>query len=225
MTTLMETTTRQVVLPRVNLLPPEIGEQRRFRRTQLLLGAGLLGTVAVVAGVYVLAASEVGRASTELAGERAEGAQLQTEADTFAEVPRTYALVEAKESQVGLAMGEEIRWSYLLNDLSRTTPEQVWLAEMTVAQDVDGTAAAVVDPALGTVMEPGLGQITFTGKALAHNDVATWLESLATQRGYTQPYFSNSQLTEIGTKDAIDYSSQVTITAEALSGRYAKGAE
>ena len=43
-------------LPRVNLLPPEIGEARRFRRIQYGLGGGLALSAGVVALLYVAAA-------------------------------------------------------------------------------------------------------------------------------------------------------------------------
>lgn len=225
MSTLIETQTRQVTLPRVNLLPPEIGQQRRFRRTQSYLAGGLLATVGIVAGMYALAAGEVNRAEETLAAEQAKAAELQVEVDTFADVPRTYALVDAKVAQVELAMGQEVRWSQYLNGLSLTLPEAVWVEQVTMSQTVDQAAGAPVASAEGPYSDPGLGQVVFTGKARTHNDVATWLEALATQKGYTQPYFTSSALTEIGDKAAVEYSAQVTVTPEALSGRYTKGAQ
>jgi hypothetical protein len=41
------------VLPRVNLLPPEIGEAVRFRRIQLGLGGGVLAALGTVTLLYV----------------------------------------------------------------------------------------------------------------------------------------------------------------------------
>ncbi|MGH8938093.1 MAG: hypothetical protein ACRDV2_01960, partial [Actinomycetes bacterium] len=60
MTTL--TTTRLATLPRVNLLPPEIEEQRRFRRVQAGLGGAVAVAVALVAAGFVMANSEVSSA-------------------------------------------------------------------------------------------------------------------------------------------------------------------
>ena len=40
---------------------------------------------------------------------------------------------------------------------------------------------------------PGVGAVTFDGQAMKHNDVAAWLDSLAKQKGYTQPYFTESE--------------------------------
>ena len=65
-----------VTLPRVNLLPPEIGERRNFRRIQYGLGAGVLSAVAVVAGAFLLASGGVASAQSELDVASAETARL-----------------------------------------------------------------------------------------------------------------------------------------------------
>lgn len=218
------TATRQATLPRVNLLPPEIEEQRRFRRVQGGLGLVVLAAVAAVAALYVLAASEVGRAEAELATTQAEAAQLQTEADKYADVPRVYAQVDAKETQVSQAMSQEVRWSYYLNDLSLSIPSEVWVTDMTMTQAVDQPAASAAGAAPAVpgseFSETGIGQVTFTGMAFSHDDVAAWLESLAQQEGYSQAYFTSSTVEPIGDRDAVSFASQVTLTPEALSERY-----
>jgi Tfp pilus assembly protein PilN len=112
-------------------------------------------------------------------------------------------------------MGQEVRWSYFLNDLSLTIPRHVWLNTMTVSSN----AATVPTP--GTYAAPGIGTVIFEGQAYSHNDVAAWLESLAKQKGYTQPYFSDSTVQPIGSNShAVKFSSQVIVTEDALSGRY-----
>lgn len=223
------TVTRQVTMPRVNLLPPEIEEQRRFRRTQYVLAATVVGTVALVGGLFALASAEASNAEDQLAESQAANAELQGEAATYAAVPLTYAAVDARETQLETAMGQEIRWSFLLNDLSTRISENVWVETVTVTQNVDAAATAAVgtapvpaDPA-AAYTDPGLGQIVFSGKALTHNDVATWLEALAGKQGYSQPYFTSSKVEQIGAKDVSHYDAQVKLTPEALSERYTKG--
>jgi Tfp pilus assembly protein PilN len=200
------------VLPRVNLLPPEIAEAARFRKVQMGLGGGLLATLGVVALLYVGASSAVSDAQTDLASSQATGAQLQAQSAEYADVTAVYARAAAAEAMLTQAMGEEVRFSQFLNDLSLTTPENVWLTDVSFAQ-------APVEPALGTT-EPGIGTVTFTGTGFSHEDVAVWLESLAGQSGYTNPYFSNSTEKLIGTRTVVDFASTVTLTPEALSGRY-----
>lgn len=223
MTTL--TATRLATYPRVNLLPPEIEEQRRFRRLQAALGIALLGVVGVVGALTWSASNAVTDAQTELDAAQARGTQLQAQQAQFAEVPVVFAQVEAATAQLEQAMGQEVRWSYFLNDLSLRVPDDVWLSSMTVAQNVDvnpvATAAAPTDAYVAT----GLGTVTFTGQGKRHNDVATWLDALAKQASLTQPYFTSSAKDEIAVEDSIvTFSSTATITEEALSRRYAQKA-
>ncbi|MEX2289867.1 MAG: PilN domain-containing protein [Mycobacteriales bacterium] len=204
--------TGHVVLPKVNLLPPEIAEQARFRRIQLGLGAGVLAAVGAVALLYVGATGSLSDADAELATATATGTQLQAEKGKYADVTAVYARAAAAEAMLTQAMGEEVRYSQFLNDLSLSVPENVWVKNISFAQ-------AAVPPALGST-EPGIGTVTFTGVGFKHDDVAVWLESLAKQKGYANPYFSNSTEALIGTRKTVNFTSTVTLTTDALSKRY-----
>jgi hypothetical protein len=70
----------------------------------------------------------------------------------------------------------------------------------------------------------GIGTVTFTGVGFSHDDVAVWLESLATQKGYANPYFSSSTETLLGTRKTVNFTSTATLTPAAYSGRYTKPA-
>jgi Tfp pilus assembly protein PilN len=152
----------------------------------------------------VLAAASVSDATVELDSATATGSQLQAENAKYAEVTAVYAAAAAAEAMLTQAMGEEIRYSQFLNDLSLTVPEKVWLKNVTFTQ-------VATPPALGAT-EPGLGTVTFTGVSYSHNDVAVWLESLAKQQGYKDPYFSASTEVLIGKRKAVDFSSTVALT-------------
>ena len=112
-------------------------------------------------------------------------------------------------------MSKEIRWSQFLNDLSVLTPGKVWLTNVKVAETVDPTALAVAPgttgPAWGTT---DIGTITFEGKGYTHNDVASWLKALASEKGVADPYFTNSTQEQIGTEDSVTFESQAVITED-----------
>lgn len=199
-------------LPRVNLLPPEIAEGARFRRIQYGLGGGLLATVGVVALLYLAAVGGVNDATTELETANTTNTALQAETAKYADVQAVYARAAAAQAMLTQAMGEEVRFSQYMNDLSLTVPANVWLKNVTFAQ-----AAAPAE--LGSTV-PGIGTVTFTGIGFQHDDVAVWLESLAKQKGYTNPYFANSTQALIGTRSTVNFTSTVTMTADALSGRF-----
>lgn len=202
-------------LPRVNLIPSEIAERRTLRHVQAgLAGAGLVA-LAIVVVLFLVAAGSVSSARRDLAGAQADNATVQGQVNGLQNVGQTYALVDQAHGLLRDAAGGEILWSSYLTDLSLRIPDSVWLTKVTVS--------AVVVPAGGTAtMAAGIAQISFEGTALSHDDVARWLDAIAKERGWTNPYFAKSEEKLIGSRKTYDFTSTVTVTADALSGRYTK---
>jgi Tfp pilus assembly protein PilN len=224
MTTL--TPTRLAAMPRVNLLPPEIAAAARLKRTKALLGFVMLAAMAAVVLVYLFVSSQVGGAEEELATAQAQGAALQSQVNEYAEVPEVLAAVDAAQANLTTAMTPEIRWSFYLNDLSLSIPKTTRLASMTA---VNTAAAAQLDPAaaelnatvtpLGT---PSMGTVTFTGSATDFDAVASWLQTLARQEGYTEPTVTSVQKSDA--EDTVgefyEVETSTALTQEAASNRY-----
>ena len=212
--------TSGVRLPRVNLLPPEIHEAARFRRFQLaMVGAGV-AAVAVVGGLTYMAHNDVNKAKSQVAAAQAEQANLQKQQASLQYVADIRSQVDAKKAMLVQAMSPEVRWSYYLNDLSLRIPDHVWLTNLTATETgatAAPSAAAAGAPALA---QPGIGTVTFSGVAFSHDDVATWLDTLAKEKGFANAYFSNSAKALIGARPVVDFTSSVTVTSAALSGRY-----
>jgi Tfp pilus assembly protein PilN len=209
-------------LPRVNLLPPEIAVARRMRRIQLGLGGAVVGAVGIVALLYVAASSSVSSAQTQLDAANARHSTLQTQTAQYSDVTQVYARAAAAQAMLTQAMGEEVRYSQLLNDLSLSVPDNVWLKNVTFTQ----TPATPAAPAAGAaaLTPAGIGTVTFTGVGFAHDDVAVWLESLASQKAYANPYFSSSTEALLGTRKTVNFTSTASLTPAAYSGRYTKPA-
>ncbi|HLZ37285.1 MAG TPA: hypothetical protein VKP64_05905 [Mycobacteriales bacterium] len=144
------TVTRLAALPRVNLLPPEIEEQGRFRRFQAGLGAAAAVTVGVVGLLYVNASGSVTEAQQGLDAAQAKTATVNAETSRYAHVPEVYAQVAASEAMLTQAMGKEVRWSYYLNDLSLSLPGRVWLTQLQITQNVDAAASSGGQSASGS---------------------------------------------------------------------------
>jgi Tfp pilus assembly protein PilN len=118
-------------------------------------------------------------------------------------------------------MGDEVDWSKYLSDLSLRIPDNVWLTNVQVTQ----TTAAPTAPSPTTELTPtGIGSITFAGVAFSHDDVATWLDMLVKERGFTNAYFSNSTKAKIGDKKVVNFTSSVVLTDDAKSGRFTQSA-
>ncbi|MGI8699195.1 MAG: PilN domain-containing protein [Mycobacteriales bacterium] len=212
-------------IPRVNLLPPEVVEIRRFRRVQYGLGGAVLAALGIVVLLLVLALGTVSSAQRRVDETQAQQTQLQGRLAKLGGVRQVYAQVAAGETQLRTAMGGEVQWSHYLNDLSLTIPKNVWLTNIAVNLTAAGPGAptaAAAPPGAGAnpIATPGIGVMTATGTAFSHDDVARWLRSLARQKGYADPYFSNSTVSAAGVRRTVTFSSSVTITTAALSHRF-----
>jgi Tfp pilus assembly protein PilN len=185
----------------------------------------VLASLGVVAVLFLAANSQVNAAESDLNDSKAQTKRLDAQTAEYSQVPLVYSQVEAARAQLELAMGKEIRWSFYLNDLSLKTPSRVWLDTLS-ATSTDASAASTAPGVAGApnYLVPGVGAVTFDGHAMQHNDVAAWLDSLAKQKVYTQPYFTESKEELIGTTVVVKFKSQVTVTEDALSKRYVQKA-
>lgn len=229
MTVPVQGQTQAVVLagmPRVNLMPPEIAEAAKFRRFQFAMGAVLAGAVVVVGALYVHSHSAVGSAQAELDAATSQNAALQSQLASLKSVQDVYTQVASKQAMLQRAMGQEVRWSYYLTDLSLRIPDHVWLTNIHASETDTGLNTSTNSATTGTtaVVTPTIGTITFSGVAYNHNDVANWLDMLAKERGFVDPYFTNSTEGEIGGRTVAKFESSTGLTDKAKSGRYDKPA-
>lgn len=208
---------------RVNLMPPEVAEVRRFRRVQYGLGAAVLAAIGVVILLLVLALGSVSSAQQQVDKTQAEQSQLQGRLTRFNGVRQVYTQVAQGDAQLRSALSGEVQLSHYLNDLSLTIPQNVWLTNLSVTLDAGGGtgSAAGAGAAPGAaVARPGIGTLTATGSAFAHEDVANWLETLGREKGFADAYLSNSTEALIGQRRTVTFSSTATVTAAALSHRF-----
>jgi Tfp pilus assembly protein PilN len=218
------------VMPRVNLMPPEIAEAAKFRRFQFAMGGAVLAAVAIVGALYVNAHSGVAGAQSELDAAKAESTNLNSQLASLASVQNVYTQVQQRQAMLQQAMGGEIRWSFTLTDLSLKVPDGVWLTNLEAQQSdvgfaVGAAGAPPVAPVPGAVPGPTtVGNISYSGVAFDHDNVATWLDALAKEKGFVDPYFTNSSENFIGPKRTVNFTGSVGVTPEAKSNRYVKPA-
>ena len=212
------------VMPRVNLLPPEIAEKATLRKAQLAMGCVGLAAVAVVGAMYTQKAAAVSSAQDAKADAVATSTKLKTDLAALKNVSDTYAQVDSAKQTLASAMKYEVTWSTYLHNVTLNIPENVWLTSLTATVQPP-TAAANPNAATGahSVLDSGLGTVTIAGTAFDHPDVAAWLESLAKTKGYTNAYFTQSAESYIGDRRVVNFTSTVNLTPDALSNRYTKG--
>lgn len=209
-----------VVLPRVNLLPPEIVQRQQLRRLQAGIGAGVVAALGAVALLTVLAGGAVSEAQEEVHRVDATHHRLVAETREFRHITALYAETDAAEAMLVDAMSEEVRFSRFLDQFSLTLPKRVWVTNLTFNQ---GAAAAVQGPAPAGAAGPaatGIGSVTVSGTAYSHRDVAVWLESLDAQEGFAGATLQSSTERLLADRVVVDFTTSVSLTPEALSGRY-----
>jgi Tfp pilus assembly protein PilN len=211
-------------MPSVNLMPAEIAEAARFRRFQFAMGAAVVGAVVVVGALYVHDKSSVNAAQTKLDAAQAQYAKAQNELNSLSSVSDVYDQVAAKQAMVQQAMGQEVDWSTYLSDLSLRIPDNIWLTSIQATQANTGLSGPSTVVPTGSLTPSGIGSITFSAVAFSHDDVATWLDMLAKEKGFADPYFSNSTKSKIGNRNVVNVSSSVVVTDDAKSGRFTKPA-
>ena len=224
---LLTRTTTETLVPRVNLLPPEIADAARFRRLQAQLGGLVLASVGVVGLLFLVASGQVANAQEGLDQATADTALVQQQVVQLAEVPKVYGQVAAAETQLSTAMGPEVRWSNYLTDLSLTVPADIGLTSLTIKQAAEAAPGAQPNPAnsatsvLGT---PGIATLSFEGQAVDQDDVAAFLDALAKQKYTVDPYFTNATKSDDSNsgREVVAFSATATVDEAARSGRYTK---
>jgi Tfp pilus assembly protein PilN len=208
-----------VVMPQVNLMPPEIAEAERLHRLQRAMVGAVLVSAVAVGGLYWHTKQGVGSAQNELSASQAQQTSLQAKYNSLNDVQQVFKQVQAKQLLVQQAMGPEIRWSFILNDLTTAVPDNVWLAGLSATEtSVPGSTSQPVVGADGTTS--GIGSVTVQGVAFRHDDVANWLDAMTKVHGFTDPSFQSSVKDSIPPRGTIDFGSTIVVGPDALSNRY-----
>lgn len=207
-------------MPRVNLMPPEIAEGARVRQIQFVAGLMVLLAVVVVVALYLHAHSGVSSAQNQLDQAQSQTTSLQEKLASLAPVQQTQAEVTAKQGVLSEAMGNEVRWSYLLNDISLRMPSDVFLTSLQVTE----TAAVGTPPPVKGSTPVQIGTISFGNVGFKHDDVATWLDSLAKEHGFSDPLFTSSVEQAAGTRGYVTFATTADVMSDRLSYRYVQTA-
>lgn len=112
---------------RINLLPAEITEKRRFERR---FGWVILGGVVVFSAVAVtfFTAMMIGRfQAQELQGLQDEAAGYQKQAEAYKVFEDKQTELSQRQNTVTSAMNGRIDWARLTSELSLILPSDVWL--------------------------------------------------------------------------------------------------
>ena len=223
---------------RINLLPPEIHERQRIRRrTAAVVAVGLIA-LAGLGAFYFLQILRLNEVEDDVAAQEAQNSQLRSQIAELQEIDLLQQEIETTRTLLDGLLADRILWSGVLRDISLVVPGQAWLSGLqgqvgtpaaggtTTTTPGSTTAAGATTTTTPGEAAPGgtlVGQISFNGFAFTHRDVALWLSRLEDVRGFVNPWLSNSTKTDIGIQQAVQFTSSVDLSEQALARRRGEG--
>ncbi|MDI6105320.1 hypothetical protein QLQ12_42735 [Actinoplanes sp. NEAU-A12] len=203
----------RILTIRADLLPPEIREGRRARRTRTLIVLLMVATLAVLGAWYWQALVAKQTADEEYN----DTFQSLTKARTDQKTDEFRALVEYQEggeilnAELKAMMANDLSWTNLINllrDRAEDTDPTMTIREITASLAAAGDAEV---PA-GVV-----GTLTVTGTADNKRIVADYVNELGDLEDLVNPFVTNVTKGQ----DGFSYTISITITDKALCGRFA----
>ena len=216
---------------RINLLPPEVGERQKLRRRTLLtIGLGVV-LLALVGGFYFLQVGRLSGVEEDIQAQEDVNADLQRQISELQDIAALELEITSTRDLLSALLQDRVLWSGILRDISLVIPSELWLEGLTgqvgAAAGAEGEAAPVTEAGL-------VGQISFTGQALSHREVALWLSRLEDVRGFINPWLSSSTKSgETGAEEegeavvtgpsTVSFASSVDLSDQALARRAGVG--
>ena len=220
MTTISLTKPKQApttsIWPQVDLLPPEVRQGRKLKRTKQLLAVALLAIVLLAVVGWVFAKFTLVAANREVADAQADTDKLTSEQAKYAGVPRIQSQLTATRNALSSATATEVLWKQYLEALRAVTPANVSYEDVHATLSIDPTGTQAGDP----LQKPSVGQIVFTARAATLPDVAAWMDAVGQVPGFSDPWFTQAVVTDDQGYVYYKVSGTVQVTSGALAHRF-----
>jgi Tfp pilus assembly protein PilN len=199
----------------VNLLPPEILQSQRTRRTAVLVAAAGAVVVALIFLFYLVQVGRLAGVHDDIEGQRATNTQLQAQVGTLQRFDELQARAQAQEQLLLHAFANEVSFSGMLMDLSQVIPSDAVLDSF--ALQLTPTGAAATETTTTTAATGFVGTMTAGGRALGVDSVAEWLTRLEQVEGWVNPWATS--VTPEADSAVYTFSSGVDLTPDVLTRR------
>ena len=201
----------------INLLPSEVKQRQRTRRSTVLVAVAGAAVVAVLVFLWFLQGVHLSDTNSKLAEQQQTNARLQGEISKLHRFEEIRNNVEARQKLLRQTLSGTVEWSGVLHDLSLVVPDRMWLGSMTGQLNTSSTSPVpATAPVPGTTGATNLvGSIQFQGSALDKETVALWLTKLETVEGWVNPWFSTATEQLVGGTTVVSVSSSVDLTKRA----------
>jgi type IV pilus assembly protein PilN len=199
----------------INLLPQEVKQRQRTKRSTVLVAVAGAAVVAVLGFLWFLQGVHLSDTESKLAEQQQTNARLQGEISKLHRFEEIRNDLESRRTLLRQTLAGTIEWSGVLHDLSLVVPDQMWLTQMSGQLNASTTGAvpaAPVAPGAGTGL---VGSIQFQGDALDKKTVALWLTKLESVRGWVNAWLTQAQEQDMGGTTVVSVSSSVDLTKRA----------
>jgi Tfp pilus assembly protein PilN len=199
----------------INLLPSEVKQRQRTRRSTVLVAVAGAAVVALLVFLWFLQGIHLSDTNSKLAEQQQTNSRLQGEISKLHRFEEIRNNLEARRKLLRQTLAGTVEWSGVLHDLSLTVPDQMWLTSIT-GQLTTPTSGAVPATAPGTTGATNLvGSIQFQGDALDKETVALWLTKLEAVKGWVNAWFSQAQEQDMGGTTVVSVNSSIDLTKRA----------
>ena len=141
------------VLAAVNLLPKTYAQRAAVKRAKIFAAIAVVIALLLALLGWLIATQKQSAAQESLDAATAERTLLTAEAARYSEVPKVFSAVADAQAQLRLAMGNEVRWSFFLNDLALTMPSGVSLDTLAVTSPAPGAPDTGDRPIVGGCLD------------------------------------------------------------------------
>lgn len=170
------------VIPRADLMPPEIKAEHTHRtvRKRVLFGlaATVVVTVLAVGGTFALQVYS----AAQLVVAQNHTTELLLEQQKYSEVREVQGAVADVEAGQRVGAATEVDWKAYMDSVVKTLPADIIITDLQV-----DAASPLVDYSQPDVPLQGqrIAELKFTAVTATVPDVSAWLKGLATLTGYT----------------------------------------
>lgn len=203
-------------IPRADLLPPEIKQDKVAGRQRSNLIAGLILVVFLVAVAYGGSAFLAIGANASLEAEQQRSADLLAQQAEYSEVRELQGQLAAGQASLLVASAAEVDWTAFLGDFYATLP-----AGATVKSFGFTLPAASATPTVSPLYEPASVEIIAEIEFPSVPDIAAWQSRLETLPGFSDWTPSTIATTVNG----FSTTATVHLGKDAFWGRYFPGGE
>lgn len=192
----------------INLLPPEVAEERSRRRRIGLVIAGVVAYLALLGVGVFYWNSKVSSARDDVEAQLDINQMLEREVVALSEARELQTEYQDRSDLVRTALAIDVDWGILLNDLARLIPPRVWV------ETFNGSLIPNVTPGV-------VGQVAFSGIGFDFPDVSSWLRALNSDQfnGVTGTWVSTVTQGNVGDSEVVTFTSTAVLTNAATTNR------